>query len=327
MNKISVIMSVWNSEKYVRQSIESITNQTVRDFEFVIVDDCSADATPEILREFAKKDKRIKLVRNSENIGLTKSLNKALSIAKGEYVARQDADDYSHPDRLRLQRDFLDAHRDISLVGTSAVIVDEQGLQLCTRTAVVGSDAIKSVLQKENCFFHGSIMFRKSDVQEIGGYRDFLTYGQDYDLYLRLCEKKKLDGIVLPLYFWRLSPSGISVKKQAYHALFGRLIRLFNNERQLKGKDSYAKEFIEHEVKTMKVTKQDRRSYEYKRTVLLLQGGHFNVCKKFSKQVFIKNPSLVFMYFYYALYYLYNTYLCTFSHVRSRGDELEKISL
>ncbi len=294
-------MSVWNSENFVQQSIESILSQTFKDFEFIIIDDCSTDNTLSAIRAFAKKDKRIKLIRNTKNIGLTKSLNKALALSKGEYIARQDADDYSHPQRLSIQNDFLDTHKNISLVGTSATIIDDKGLSLCTRQVITGSNNIKQVLQKENCLFHGSILFRKSDVQEIGNYREFLTYGQDYDLYLRLCEKKNIDNINTPLYFWRLSPQGISVKKQAHHELFGRLIKLFNKERMLKGKDSYSESFIKKELQALNTTKQRTVSYEYKRTLLLLQGGHFNICKNFSTRVFARYPSLLFIYFYYVL--------------------------
>jgi len=114
--KISVIMSVYNGEKYLREAIESILNQTFRDFEFIIINDGSTDKTSEILSSY--NDPRIVIINNKRNIGLTKSLNKGLKMVKGEYIARQDADDVSLPERLERMVNFLDMNRDVGLLGS-----------------------------------------------------------------------------------------------------------------------------------------------------------------------------------------------------------------
>ena len=128
--KISVVMSVYNGTPYLRECIESILNQTCKDFEFIIIDDGSSDNTWKILTEYANQNQQIKLFKNEENIGLTKSLNKGLKLAGGEYIARQDADDVSLPDRFELQTRFLDAHLEVGALGSSAEVIDEQGMSL-----------------------------------------------------------------------------------------------------------------------------------------------------------------------------------------------------
>ncbi|HXK49687.1 MAG TPA: glycosyltransferase family 2 protein, partial [Clostridiales bacterium] len=113
---ISVIMSVYNSEQYLQESIDSILDQTFNDFEFIITDDCSTDGSFEIIKSYAMLDKRIKYFRNSENIGLTKSLNLMLDIAKGKYIARMDSDDISMPDRFSKQFDFMENNPEIGVL-------------------------------------------------------------------------------------------------------------------------------------------------------------------------------------------------------------------
>ena len=117
--KISVIMSVFNSEKYLKEAVDSILEQTFTDFEFIITDDCSTDSSLAILEEYAKKDNRIILLKNSENIGLTKNLNKMIDIAKGKYIARMDADDISLPKRFQIQYNFMEENSDIGVCGSN----------------------------------------------------------------------------------------------------------------------------------------------------------------------------------------------------------------
>ena len=121
--KITVLMPVYNGEKYLKESIESILKQTFRDFEFLIINDTSTDESEKIIRSF--KDSRIKLIKNEKNIGLTKSLNKGLDLAKGEYMARMDADDISLPKRLEIQVAFMDKNPKIGVIGAWAKVIGE----------------------------------------------------------------------------------------------------------------------------------------------------------------------------------------------------------
>ena len=112
---ISVIMPVYNSEAYIESSVESILNQSYTNFEFIIIDDASTDKTYDRLLKLIKIDKRIVLVKNKRNEGVTKSLNKALKIAKGKYIIRMDADDWSYPNRFKLQVDLMENNPDVVL--------------------------------------------------------------------------------------------------------------------------------------------------------------------------------------------------------------------
>jgi len=125
--KISVLMSAYNNADYLSQSVNSILNQSFADFELILIDDASSDQSLKIIQDLAFSDSRIKILRNRENLGLTKSLNQGLKIAAGEYIARQDADDLSRPERLAIQCQYLEKHPEIFLCGTSAMLIDEQG--------------------------------------------------------------------------------------------------------------------------------------------------------------------------------------------------------
>ena len=125
--KISVIMSAYNSEKFISKSIDSILAQTFKNFELIIINDSSIDKTKDIIETYRKKDKRIKIICNRQNLGPAKSRNRALKIAKGEYIAIMDSDDVSLPKRLEVQYHFLENNPDIFLIGGGAIKINESG--------------------------------------------------------------------------------------------------------------------------------------------------------------------------------------------------------
>jgi glycosyltransferase involved in cell wall biosynthesis len=185
---VTVLMPVYNAGRYLGPAIESILQQTFRDFELLIVNDASTDGCEEILRSFS--DNRIRILENENNLGLAKSLNRGLQAAAGELIARQDADDLSHSKRLESQVQFLRAHPDIALVGTQALIIDESG-----RYKRVLLDrphehiAIKWDLLFDNSFVHTSVMFRKTIVRDnLGGYDPSYAACEDYELWSRIAE-------------------------------------------------------------------------------------------------------------------------------------------
>jgi len=290
-------MSARNSEEYIEKCITSILNQTLKNFEFIIVDDASTDNTLSIIKKFAEIDKRIQVKINKQNIGLTKSLNNALKLAKCEYIARQDADDYSATTRLEKQFNFLEENKEIALVGTSATIIDDEGEIICERKVLTKPEEIRLTLKKQNCIFHGAIMFRKEAVQKIGGYRELFKYGQDYDLYFRLCESNKISGLAEPLYFWRFSKSSLSFNHSKVQHKFGELARLFSQERLNKKKDSYGQEFIEKQLTQLNLNQKIHESYEYQKIKLSIKSKNFN----FNKKNLLKHPSLLLQCIYYSL--------------------------
>jgi len=208
--KVSVILPVYNCEKYLQYAIESILDQTFKDFELLILDDGSTDKSSEIAKKYAAKDNRIRYFYHS-NMGLAKTLNKGLKLARGVYIARQDADDISHPERLEKQVKYLDGHPEIALVGTSMYQIDEKGKKLYFYKFPTSHNKIIKLLEKgENPFPHTSIMIRKSVINMIGGYRELFKKAQDYDLYLRVCERFKVASIPEPLVQVRFHEESIS---------------------------------------------------------------------------------------------------------------------
>ena len=122
---ISVVMAVYNGEKYLKEAIDSILSQTYKNFEFIVIDDCSSDNTPIILKSYT--DARIQVVRNEQNLRLPTSLNKGFKIARGKYIARMDADDIAMPDRFEKQVKYLEAHQEVAVIGGSFQVFNEFG--------------------------------------------------------------------------------------------------------------------------------------------------------------------------------------------------------
>lgn len=195
MPKVSVVMSVYNGELYVKEAIKSILQQTFDDFEFVIIEDGSTDSTLSILKAYAQQDPRIVLVCNEKNLGLQRSLNKGLSVSCGEYIARLDADDVSLGDRLQLQVAFLDAHPEIGLLGSAVEIIDEQKNSVVKNYVPLDHESIQATLLINNYFHHSSMMFRRNLVEQLGGYDETKRYVEDYDLWWRFSRVTQLANL------------------------------------------------------------------------------------------------------------------------------------
>ncbi len=213
---ISVLMGVYNEEEFLEEAIESILAQTFEDFEFLIVDDDSIDRSSEIVDSY--DDDRIKLIRNETNQGLTVSLNRALDQATGKYIARQDADDVSEPHRFERQVSFLECHDDVALVGTGAYLIDGDGNVVDKRIGYC-NPKFEDFLEKSH-LVHGSILARRSVLEELGGYDEFFRYGQDYDLWLRLSKRYEVANIPDPLYRHRIHDEGVYFSRKDESALY-----------------------------------------------------------------------------------------------------------
>ena len=182
--RASVVMSVYNGEPYLRAAVDSILAQTYTDYEFIIIDDASTDATAAILDGF--DDLRIVRSRNEENIGLTRSLNKGLVIARGEYIARMDADDISLPERLAKQVDFLDTHPEIGVLGTAVRVIDGSGNLSHIWRLPAKHALIKWRLCFSDSIAHPTVMMRREALEQVRGYDTGFMSAQDYDLWRRL---------------------------------------------------------------------------------------------------------------------------------------------
>ncbi|MBN1450063.1 MAG: glycosyltransferase [Anaerolineales bacterium] len=182
--RVSVLMSVYNAEQYLKEAIESILNQTFTDFEFIVIDDGSTDATARIIGAYP--DNRIVFLVNQNNIGLTKSLNLGLEKARGEYIARMDADDISLPHRFDIQVSYLDAHRDVTVLGTAFSFIDNNGSRIGDYRFPSEHDLIAWALPFYNPIAHPTVMMRTAVIKALGAYDPDLKRSQDYDLWWRV---------------------------------------------------------------------------------------------------------------------------------------------
>jgi glycosyltransferase involved in cell wall biosynthesis len=227
MPLVSVLLPVYNDSKTVVQSIRSILGQTFRDFELVIVDDGSTDNTPQIVGSF--EDPRIHLIANERNLGLAPTLNRAIGVASGDYLARQDADDIALPHRLEKQVVFLRSHPDVAMVGSRAIVIDEQGLEkgLWDYPPIDDID-IKWNLLFRNPFIHSSVMMRRVVLDRTGLYTEdpviFRAFVEDYDLWSRINEVAKSANFEEPLLKYRVSATSATSRTFAEQLRQARLI-------------------------------------------------------------------------------------------------------
>jgi hypothetical protein len=212
--KVSVVMSVYNSGKYLREAADSILGQTFRDFEFIIVDDGSTDSTWAILTSY--NDPRIVLVRNEENIGLTRSLNKGLAVASGEYVARMDADDISLPHRFEKQVAFLKKHSGIGILGSICQRIDTNGREQGLHQAPTNDLQIRWTSLLANPFWHPTVMIRRDVLTQNGlNYDEAFQTAQDYDLWTRTLKYTRGANLSEPLIQYRLCHSVTNTHREA----------------------------------------------------------------------------------------------------------------
>jgi hypothetical protein len=216
--RVSVVIGAYNGERFFRPAIESILNQTFRDFELIVIDDCSTDRTPQILGEF--KDDRIRVVRNERNLGIAETLNNGIAVARGEYVALQDHDDVSLPARLECQVAFLDKNAQVGMVGSGCSVIDEIGTLVAHVPVEYDDVKIRWTLLWRNPFSHTTLMVRRRAIEEVGGYSSDPQYrfAEDYDLMSRVAFRNAVANIPQLLGCWRVhktSASQLNVSQQA----------------------------------------------------------------------------------------------------------------
>jgi glycosyltransferase involved in cell wall biosynthesis len=206
---VSVLMGVYNGERYVRDAIDSILGQTFPDFEFLVINDGSTDATRSIVSAY--RDPRIRLIDNETNIGLTRTLNRGMQLAKGAFVARQDADDVSEPERLGRQVAFMERHPELALLGSWYREISADGrvqrrLRLPTEQA-----ELQWALLFYCPFVHSGVMLRKAHfLEEIGCYDEKFQYAQDHELWFRTSRQKPLRNLPEYLVRYRMNPHSMT---------------------------------------------------------------------------------------------------------------------
>jgi glycosyltransferase involved in cell wall biosynthesis len=203
--RLTVLMPVFNAERFLREAMDSILCQTFYEFEFLIIDDGSTDNSLSIIRSYT--DRRIRLYLNDQNIGISATLNKGLLLANSGLIARMDADDVSDPTRLQKQYDYMLAHPDCALLSTWATVVDESNN--FEKLERYRSAYYYYNLTFECWIYHPTVMFRKAAVQAVGSYSQ--RYSEDYDLFWKLSTRYEIGNLAESLLNYRLSSSSLNM--------------------------------------------------------------------------------------------------------------------
>ncbi len=234
---VSVVMSVFDCVDVLESALESILCQSYAGFEFVIIDDGSQDGSTEVLERYARKDARIKLIQQ-DNEGLTKALIRGCAIAEGEFIARQDSDDESRPERLATLQQMLQADHKLAFVSSAAEVMGPGGETLLVHGRPGDpAEAMRLLLSRQaGPPGHGSVMFRKSAYEQVGGYRPEMYFAQDSDLWLRLARVGGLRYSEEVLYRYRVAPQSISGRLHPVKLAFAEIVTELH-EARLAGRD------------------------------------------------------------------------------------------
>lgn len=208
--KVSVILPVFNASPYLEEAVVSILRQTYDNFELIIVDDCSTDGSTKLAEAIAKRDKRIKFLKNKTNQKLSKTLNKAITEASGKYIARMDADDISLPDRLALQVAHMEKHPSVGIIGGSMEIINEKGTVIGQRHYPITDKEIRKKMFWYSPYSHPLIMIRKSVLDRIGLYEHHYNPAEDYDLYFRIGTVSQFANLPQTLLRYRIIPKSMT---------------------------------------------------------------------------------------------------------------------
>lgn len=211
---VSVIMPCFNGTRFLRDAIRSILDQTYPHFEFLIIDDGSTDESLQIMKEFAEKDHRIMILQNPETQGVAASLNRGLECARGEFIARMDADDIARSNRFEAQVDFLRRHSEYIVCGSAIDLIDEHGALIKKRIYFSEDDEIKKDLMAANPFAHPSVMIRAAALEAgLFSYDPRKVDVEDYDLWIRMAPRGKYYNLPIPLLSYRISKQAIKSAK------------------------------------------------------------------------------------------------------------------
>lgn len=216
--KVSVVMSVYNGQAFLTEAVDSVLHQTSRDFEFIIIDDGSSDATSTILSRYEASDGRVRLLRH-ENKGRAVSLNIGIGIAQGKYIARMDADDIALPNRLQEQVDFMGRNPNVGILGGAFELMDSKGRILKAVWPPLEDSEIRELMLRFNPICHPTVMMRKDVALAVGGYRKALLDADDYDLWLRMSERSKLANLGRLVLRYRIHADQVSVRNMRHQVL------------------------------------------------------------------------------------------------------------
>jgi|LakMenEpi03Aug12_release.lakeMendotaPanAssembly.Ray.scaffolds.fasta_scaffold272067_2 glycosyltransferase involved in cell wall biosynthesis len=284
MPLVSVVMGVWNGEKRLIQTVLSILRQEDVELEFIVVDDGSSDNTNNILAELESKDSRLRVI-TTERRGLTSALISGCNAAKGDFIARQDANDISLPGRLSYQANILATSKETSFCSTRVRFVTDEGIKVFCTSASSNREQFGGII-------HGSVMMRKDAYQRIGGYRKQFYYAQDVDLWERLKETGIHISVNRIYYEGLLFPESISGTKKREQDLFAVLIKNASSARKA-GQDEdiwlNRAERISSQCRNLKTTRQAIADGNYFIGGCLIDSAP-NIARKYLESALKANP-------------------------------------
>lgn len=249
-------MAVYNGEKYIGEAIQSVLNQTMSDFEFIIVNDGSKDRTEEIIRSY--KDGRIKIINNEKNLGLIGSLNRGLEIASGKYIARLDHDDIAQPERFAIQYQFMEDHPHIDVVGSWTECIDSDGKYIKISRNPTEPIAIKYEFIFNNVMLHSSIFFRTQKIRSNGGYSKEYIHSEDFEMYTRPYKELVCANIPKVLFKLRIHNSSITGSGETQPTVYSNAINIVY--RNITKYIEISRKDFDDIVKIMIVKKPDRET-------------------------------------------------------------------
>ncbi len=214
---VSVVIAAFNAAQHLGEAVESVFAQTFRDFELVVVDDGSTDGTPDVLARY-RSDPRLVVLSHSTNSGVAVALTTGCRHAQGRYIARLDADDVAHPDRLARQVAYLEERRDVALLGSAAIFTDAGGREFARFSYPATHEAIRERLETGSAFVHSAVTMRQDAFESVGGYR-LSASGQDYDLWLRMVERFPAANLADFLVRFRVHDSQLTAGRLREQAL------------------------------------------------------------------------------------------------------------
>ena len=223
---VSVVMPVYNAQRYVGEAVASIIQQTLPDWELICIDDGSSDGSQQLLQWLAAQDVRIRVVRQV-NAGFVAALNHGCSLARGPLICRMDADDIALPDRLQRQVEHMRRHPECTVVGGAILEIDAQGTPLgVQRLAAEHADIVHDLLHRRTGHFHPTTLIRSEALEAVGGYRAAYQWVEDHDLWLRLAHRGQLANLPQPVLCYRQHADSVCWQRAAQQRqLMNQLLR------------------------------------------------------------------------------------------------------
>jgi len=215
---VSVVMSVLNCARFLSEAVESILEQSFREFEFIVIDDGSTDGSGSILDSYGRRDPRVR-VYHQQNRGMADSWNRGCGLAQGKYIARMDGDDIALPKRLMWQVEFMEKHPEVAVLGGAVDVINARGELLVTYPNPIGDREIKSALLRRCALWHPTVLMRKEVLVSVAGYRKAAVDAEDYDLWLRIADHFQLANLEAVVLKYRVHPWQLSVRKCRQQAL------------------------------------------------------------------------------------------------------------